>query len=749
MTRAAGRLVLVFVLLGAGALLWLALGGPGPRLPTFVEVRVVYRPSDLSVLDRTGAVLHELRIDERRRRLPWTPLGEISPALQAAVIASEDRRFYRHGGVDGRAVVAAGVQRLSGGAPRGASTISMQLATLLDPDLRRRGAPRTLVQKWRQMRVAWALEARWFKAEILEAYLNLVTFRGELEGIRAASTVLFGKAPHGLTEAEAAVLAALLRAPNASPADVARRAWVVLKAKGGAAPREAVETAVRALDAQGGIGWRVALAPHAAFRLLRPLAQAISSSREPLRSTLDGALQQVAAETLRRHLLAVQPQNVRDGAVLVVNNVTGEVLAYVGGSGDLSSARYVDGVQGRRQAGSTLKPFLYGLALERRLLTPASLLEDTPLDLSVAGGLYRPRNYDEQFTGLVTARTALASSLNVPAVRTLEMVGPEAFVQQLQHLGFEAVGESGDFYGPSLALGSADVSLWELVNAYRTLANGGVWNPLRMTLEATGAEVRRRLYSEEVAFLLAHILSDRESRSGTFGLENPLATPFWTAVKTGTSKDMRDNWCIGFSRRYTVGVWVGNFSGAPMRDVSGITGAAPVWLEVMTWLHRDVFSATPEPPAGVIGRKVAFPHDVEPARTEWFLRGMEPPGPAQALARAHSRIVAPVSGTVIALDPDIPRELQRVVFESQGVGRRLRWLLDGADLGPAAALVLWAPNPGRHTLSLVDPERRAWDTVTFEVRGDPAAPASDAGSRMACLAELFPAVPCIRAHTEE
>jgi penicillin-binding protein 1C len=203
----------------------------------------------------------------------------------------------------------------------------------------------------------------------------------------------------------------------------------------------------------------------------------------------------------------------------------------------------------------------------------------------------------------------------------------------------------------------------------------------------------------------------------TFGLENPLATPFWSAVKTGTSKEMRDNWCIGYSRRYTVGVWVGNFSGEPMRDVSGITGAAPVWLDIMAWLHRRAPSPPPEPPTGVIAKMVAFLLQIEPDRREWFLDGTEPRMIAQALAGDHPRIIAPAGGTVIALDPDIPPSRQRVIFEARSGRAPLRWRLDGTDLGSATDLVVWNPYPGRHTLSLVDDEQRPHDTLTFEVRG--------------------------------
>jgi len=573
--------------------------------------------------------------------------------------------------------------------------------------------------------MAWAIEAGWSKPQILEAYLNLVTFSGELQGVDAASHILFGKAPHGLTEAEALVLAALLRAPNAGRATVVMRAMKL--GAGGSAPREALEGAASRLStAPASSSQRATFAPHAASRLLK--AHPVGSGpvvRIP--STLDGGLQRFGVATLNRQLMAVHDQRVQDGAILVVDNATGEVLAYVGGSGDLSGARHVDAIQARRQAGSALKPFLYGIAFDQRLLTPASLLEDAPLEVATPTGLYRPHNYDEQFRGLVSVRTALAGSLNVPAVRALGLVGAEPMVQQLRRLGFAGVVEAGDFYGPSLALGSADVSLWEMVGAYRALAAGGVWSPLRMTAGETAGE-SRRVYSERAAFQVSSILSDRDSRSVTFGLENPLATRFWTAVKTGTSKEMRDNWAVGYSRRYTVGVWVGNVTGEPMRNVSGVTGAAPVWLEVMARLHEKTPSVAPAPPAGMVSREVTFAREVEPIRREWFSEGTEPAAtdsPDGSLKARQARITAPVGGTILALDPDIPAGRQRVPFEAREVMPGQRWLLDGVVLGEAADLVLWSPEPGRHRLSVMARDGRILDTATFVVRGARLTPADD------------------------
>jgi penicillin-binding protein 1C len=706
-----GALALAATILALAGLL---LSRPGPPVPNLAEVRAAHRPSDIPVLDRQGVLLNELRVDATARRLSWVPLSEISSALQRAVIAAEDRRFYAHGGVDGTGLLSAAWQQLSGGGRRGASTITMQVASLWRRELQAPAGSRSLWQKWQQARWAWALERHWSKAEILEAYLNRVTFRGELQGVGAAAHVLFGKSPHGLGEAEAIVLAALIRSPNAARAAVSRRALALREAMGATASRGEVLASSRALEAPPA-GPRTALAPHAARRIAA--AHLASTRLAPLRSTLDIRLQRLAAETLRRHLNAVADRHVRDGALLVVDNASGEVLAYVGSSGELSASPQVDGVRARRQAGSTLKPFLYGLALERRLLTPGSLLADAPLELATPGGLYRPRNYDDRFHGLVSVRTALAGSLNVPAVRVLNLLGAEEFVLRLWQLGLEGLTEAGDFYGPSLALGSADASLWELVNAYRTLANGGLWSSLRLTPDDHSTGMPRRVMPGQAASLVSMILADRESRSRTFGLESPLATRSWTAVKTGTSKDMRDNWCVGYSRRYTVGVWVGNFSGAAMRDVSGVTGAAPVWLEVMTWLHRDTPSPPPPPPPGLVARRVRFPGQIEPDRLEYFLAGTEPLDGGPGLAEAPPRILAPANGTIFALDPDIPPARQRVFFESSASRGPLRWMLDGAEAGMAGQVTAWLPRPGKHRLALVDATNRPLDTVSFEVRG--------------------------------
>ena len=682
------------------------------KFPNFQEVRAAHQQSEAFLLDRHHEVIHKLRIDKTGRRLDWVALKDISPALQSAVVFAEDRRFYTHKGVDWTAFGSALTGSLTSSTRRGASTITMQLVSLLSEDLRPHSSRRSLWQKFKQIRAAWALERNWSKAEILEAYLNLVTFRGELQGIAAASSVLFSKEAHGLDHSESSILAALLRAPNASIKMVASRASTLSDAldlhlfHGDIAAQTA-----RALSGAQFVKPEADLAPHLASRLLE------RSGKTQIVSTLDGRLQRFALDTLRHHLLSVKSQNVHDGAALVVDNKAGEVVAYVGNVPGVTSARYVDGIQARRQAGSTLKPFLYGVAFDERLATAASLLDDSPTDLPVLGGIYRPQNYDNQFHGLVTARIALASSLNVPAVKMLNLVGVGLFLEKLREAGFQSL-RSADYYGPSLALGSADVALWDLVNAYRCLANGGVWSELRLTFDKDRGVPDRRALSKGAAFIVSDILSDRESRSRTFSLESPLATRFWTAVKTGTSKDMRDNWCIGYSNRFTVGVWVGNFSGEPMWNISGVAGAAPVWVEIMNYLHKDEPNRPPVAPAGLVATDIEIPSS-DQRRRELFLKGTEMRVVQQQASQANFRITQPASATVVALDPDIPSEQQRILFESDPRDSQMRWILNGEDIGPAGSVLLWNPIKGNHTLSLVDTAHRVVDSIKFEVRGNP------------------------------
>lgn len=731
---------------------------PARAIPTFDEVRADFKPSDTVLLSREGEVLQRLRTDPTVRRGQWVPLADISPALRQALVLSEDKRFFEHSGVDWRAASAAAWGNLWNQRTRGASTITMQLAGLLDGDWRQGPGGRTVVQKLGQTVAAQVLDRRWRKDQILEAYLNLVPFRSELVGIDALSRTLFGKAAHGLDDREAAVAAALVRAPNARPALVAQRACGVLRdmQRGARIECDALDlftTAAlqrRAFDASEGV------APHFARHLLRQRFGKDAAVPERVPSTLRAPLQRFALQTLQQHLRELRGRNVEDGAVLVLDNATGAVLAWVGSSGQLSQASEVDGVLALRQPGSTLKPFLYGQAIAERRLTAASLVDDSPAHIATAGGLYIPQNYDRQFKGWVSVRTALAASLNVPAVRTLVMVTPDAFHRQLGAVGLP-LRESGDYFGYSLALGSPEVPLLHLTNAFRTLANGGRLSPVALAVPLQGrAPAFTAALDPRAAFIVGDILSDGNARARTFGTDSVLATRFWTAVKTGTSKDMRDNWAVGWSERYTVGVWVGNASGAAMHDVSGTSGAAPIWAAVMGFLHAREPSRAPKAPAGLLQAGVRFgPGPVagglpgavpdprpplEAARSEWFLQGTQQAlfaidsiaekaypsraegqkslkkSPAQVVdgPSAPARITAPAPGTIIALDPDIPPARQRLQFTATGDG--LLWRMDGKPLGRGPR-VAWLPWPGRHVVQITNAQGLVLDEIRIEVRG--------------------------------
>ncbi len=694
---------------GAAALAISLMLAPYP-VAEFAAVRAAWRASDAWLLDRRGEPLSRVRIDRQRRRGEWVNAVEVSPALTAAILASEDKRFYAHRGIDAVALLGA-LKQSSLGTRRGGSTLTMQLAAYLHPELDT-GGRRDLADKWRQMRQAAALERAWTKDQILEAWLNLTPFRGEVEGVDAAARALLGKSAGGLDPVESALLAALVRAPNAPIARVTRRACLLLGRESQAC------VAAKIVAASGLRASRLRMqvegdAPHLARKLL-------TDPGERLLSTLDAKVQRFANDTLQRHLRELEGRNVEDGALIVIENASGEVMAWVGSSGELSRAHEVDGVTAPRQAGSTLKPFLYALAIERRLLTAASILDDTSLAVKTPAGLYVPQNYDHTFRGLVSLRHALASSLNVPAVRTLTLVGYEPFYRRLKALGLDTLTRDADHYGFSLALGGAEVSLAQLANAYRALANGGRIAPLRTVHAATtgSASSGVKVIDPAAAFIVNDILLDAAARALTFGLAGPLATRYPASVKTGTSKDMRDNWAVGFTGRYTVGVWVGNFSGEGMHDVSGVTGAAPVWREVMDFLHEGGVPARDAPPPGLVRQRVAYAGKLEPARDEWFLAGTETAmvTPLDPVALAPG-FESPVDGAVYAIDPDIPRDRQRIALRARGTGEGARFVLDDGQRVRADLPFLWLPQPGMRRVSLVDAAGTELARVRFEVRG--------------------------------
>lgn len=581
------------VLSGVLSLVLLALLTPLPD-----ELRKPTPSSSSLVVDRDGNLLREARLDDGSRAR-WVPLAEMGDLPVSALIATEDRRFYQHLGVDPLAVLRAtwgNLRHLR--VTSGASTVTMQLARTLRPK------KKNLWGKFSEMALALRIEASVPKERILEEYFNRVSFGPNLRGIGAASRAYFGKAPKDLSLAEAALLAGVVRgpalyAPDRNPTRAkARRAFVLKRmvdervideARRVVADGEPLAT----VSAQPVFG-----APHFVQGLLTGAARSLQPGLvwpdHPARieTTIDAALQREAEAAVRASMARLVEKNVTAASVVVIDNATGDVLAWVG-SPDVFDQGHLganDGVVALRQPGSALKPFLYSLAIESRGFTPSTVLPDVELSVKSGAGVWTPRNFDDKFHGPVRLREALGNSLNVPAAWTALQVGVEPFLERLRLLGFDSLNQSATFYGPALALGDGEVRLVALTNAYATLARGGLAKPLRLVRAVTSAEGGRaafepgletRVMPAAPAVAMADVLKDKKARMASFGDYSPLDFPYDVAAKTGTSKGFRDNWTVGFSSAVTVGVWVGNFDGSPMREVSGITGAGPIFHAVM------------------------------------------------------------------------------------------------------------------------------------------------------------------------
>lgn len=535
------------------------------------------------IFDRRGDLVAEVRGDDSMRavEISRADLGEVSIA---ALVAAEDGRFYGHGGVDPVAVVRAAASNLrSGHVVSGASTITMQLARLLRPH------PRTFRGKFSEMLLALRIEATLEKDDILTAYANRAPFGPTIRGLRAASLAYFDKEPSELSVGEAAALAAIPKGPSAydpyrHPDRVlARKALVVARMASlgfiGPDTRRVAE-AEPVAPLVSAVKGRPQPTHFARALLGGALGPRVAEGAPDVLTTLDSTLQRQAEVAVRSQVRALADRHVTAGAVLVADNATGDILAYVGSPDPFDRERggYNDGVVARRQAGSTLKPFLYGLAFDRNVIDAASWLPDVPLTLPLRSGAFVPANYDGAFHGPIRARVALANSLNVPAVALVERVGVGDFLAALHAAGF-ALADSAEHYGAALALGDGEVTLFELVRAYLALARGGDAVPIHAV--TTSPEAPLRIMSPESAWLVADILADHEARLSSFGEDNVFELPFRASVKTGTSKGFHDNWAIGFTRRITVGVWVGNFDGSSMQGVSGVAGAGPILRSIL------------------------------------------------------------------------------------------------------------------------------------------------------------------------
>ena len=583
----------------------------------------------LRVLDRHGIVLREFPNDQEGRG-EWKELAAIAPALRMATMAVEDRRFALHPGVDPIAVARACWDNLRAMRFRsGGSTLTQQVVRNVYH------RPRSVAAKLLEMWDALRLEHTLTKAQILEQYLNRAPYGNQLFGVEAASRWYFGKPASDLSLSEAAFLAALPNAPTVlnprrGPAGAIMRQRAVLRRlldQGKVTADEynrAVIQPVQIVPPESHF-----LAPHVAGMVE---AMEDSVARGTVSTTIDEPLQEAAQWIMRGHLRQLLARNVHNAAAIVLDNRTGEIRALIGSANFFDSTHngQVNGVLARRQPGSSIKPFMYALAMELGL-TPATLLADIPTAIPEHHGDYVPENYDRRFHGPVRLRTALACSYNVPAVRTLQVIGKTVFLQKLRELSFGGLDEDPEFYGYGLTLGNADVSLVELTTAYMALARGGMWRPAALIARSGGPLPARRVYDERAVYLITDILKDGVARRPAFGAN--FRFPFQCAVKTGTTKDYRDNWTIGYTTRYTVGVWVGNFDGEQMRGVSGVSGAGPIFTDIMTFLHTPPYGQPPDDfpvPPGLVQQAVCARSGKLPGPscrktvTDWFMEGNVP-----------------------------------------------------------------------------------------------------------------------------
>lgn len=564
-------------------------------------------PQTVVVVDRSGAVIAELAEDGHRI---WLPLTAIPKVVQDAVIATEDRTFFHNGGVDKRAVARAALQNASaGGTVSGASTITMQLVRLVAfaPDER---LDRSLERKAREAYLAAELDERYDKAELLEAYLNIAFFGRHAYGIEAAAQRFFGRHAIDLDLSQASFLVGLLQAPTAYDPDLdlaaARaRQQTVLAAMAATGRLDAV--AARAAGAAPLTFVDVPPPPprqveHFVDYVTSELPRLLGDTRARqggvrVVTTIDTALTAAVRDIAAEHVASLRAaHDVGDAAVVVLEPATGRIRAMVGGVdyGDPAGGQVNMAVQ-PRQPGSSFKPLTYAAALASGW-SPSSVVWDVPSRFGDGPQAYQPTNYDGRYAGPVPLRRALANSLNAAAVNLLSDVGVEKVHAMATALDLPLDAEPWH-YGLSLTLGGGEVPLLRLTSALGMFANGGEHVPAvgieRIEDLATGdvlwanPAAGRRIVSADTAWLINDILSDPAARSPAFPRPSALELPFAAAVKTGTTNDFRDNLTVGWTPYAVVGVWTGNKDGRPMRDVLGITGAAPIWHDVMLRLHDD------------------------------------------------------------------------------------------------------------------------------------------------------------------
>jgi len=690
----------------------------------------------LSLMDRNNTVLREI-LSEEGGHCRWVTLEGVSPDLLQATLVAEDRYFYLHPGINPVAIIRALFQNIRHGrVVAGASTISQQVVRNI---YRKR---RTLFAKLHEIWLAIRLERTISKDKIFTQYLNRIYYGNQAYGIDAASQLYFDKSPKDLSLAEAAFLASLPRSPSThnpynhfNQAKKRQEQILYQMFKRGYIPSSKWERTkvefLKLIPAKQNFR-----APHFCDFILQQIPSSQKSVLSRIQTSCDYALQEKVEKLVSDHIQNLEKKSITNAAAIIMDNVTGDILSMVG-SKDFFNDRHdgqVNGAVSLRQPGSTLKPFTYGLALERGM-TAAEILEDKDYYFPTPGGSYSPRNYDKRFHGKVRLRQALACSYNVPAVTLLDKLGTDLLYQRLKLMDFESLDKSPSHYGVGLTLGNGEVTLLELTRAYSALARGGIYVENRSILKCFDAQEKeiiwdgqkksRRIFSSQIAFILTDILADRDARVPAFGYLSPLNLPFECAVKTGTSADFRDNWTVGYTPKYTVGVWVGNFDATPMFNISGVTGCGPLFKDIMLLLENNNTEVKFTRAEDVIKVKIcplsgnlATEH-CPGAMEDIFIEGTEP----QEYCPVHTKtdepkgfppdgkeefeIAFPQDKDVFKMDPILRRTFQRIKLKTSVPDEmtidRVEWWIDNKKIGDASFpySFYWNLKPGLHRIKAV------------------------------------------------
>ncbi|MCT8972076.1 penicillin-binding protein 1C [Microbaculum marinisediminis] len=642
--------------------------------------------------DRDGTLLNPFAIEDGRWRLK-ADLASVDPRFVQMLVAYEDKRFRDHAGVDPLALGRAAWQLATNGRiVSGGSTLTMQVARLLSP----RGE-RSLGAKLRQMRDAIRLDLAFSKDELLRLYLTLAPYGGNLEGVRAASLAYFGHEPRKFSLAEAALLVALPQSPEARRPD--RDPQAARAARDRVLDRLVTAGAIQADELQPALVVRIPAARQDMPNLAPHLARLVSTQTPDApgwQVSLDARLQADLEALAQDSATALGP--VQSVAILVADHGTGEVLAEVGSADffDERRAGQVDMVRAIRSPGSTLKPLIYGLAFEAGLAHPETLIDDRPTNF----GGYRPRNFDFGYQGTVSVREALEMSLNVPAVRLLEAVGPTRLVARLKRAGADPVLPRGDKPGLPIGLGGVGLSLDQLVTLFAGLAEGGAPVSLHRTLESP-ARASGEFLDARAAWQVGDILEGTPPPAGH--------ASGGFAYKTGTSYGYRDAWSVGYDGRHVIGVWVGRPNGAPIAGLSGRITAAPILFDAFERLGPKRVPL-PSPPKGTLISRAA---DLPPALRRF--------APGETLTGGATRepppsIVFPPNGARVALEEDGEGHLRPLVVKLDGGRPPFQWFANGAPIDGADRRrnATWQPDGrGFSTVSVIDADGRSASVTVF------------------------------------